>query len=92
MIASLLKPLIQRDQISHFTLAMITKRKKKRNILSRLTSNNVSTTDIILLVENPKYRNTVSTGDLPGINKRSTIQEARSLQLSSSATKFQVAG
>lgn len=91
MIASLLKPLIQRDQISHFTLAMITKRKKKRNILSRLTSNNVSTTDIILL-ENPKYRNTVSTGDLPGINKRSTIQEARSLQLSSSATKFQVAG
>lgn len=90
MIASLLKPLIQRDQISHFTLAMITKRKKK-NVLSRLTSNNVSTTDIILL-ENPKYRNTVSTGDLPGINKRSTIQEARSLQLSSSATKFQVAG
>lgn len=91
MIASLLKPLIQRDQISHFTLDDY-KKEKKRNILSRLTSNNVSTTDIILLVENPKYRNTVSTGDLPGINKRSTIQEARSLQLSSSATKFQVAG
>lgn len=91
MIASLLKPLIQRDQISHFTLDDY-KKEKKRNILSRLTSNNVSTSDIILLVENPKYRNTVSTGDLPGINKRSTIQEARSLQLSSSATKFQVAG
>lgn len=91
MIASLLKPLIQRDQISHFTLDDY-KKEKKRNILSRLTSNNVSTTDIILLVENPKYRNTVSTGDLPGINKRSTIQEARSLQLSSSSTKFQVAG
>lgn len=91
MIASLLKPLIQRDQISHFTLDDY-KKEKKRNVLSRLTSNNVSTSDIILLVENPKYRNTVSTGDLPGINKRSTIQEARSLQLSSSATKFQVAG
>lgn len=77
------------------------KRKKKkyidaitiRTFYRVLRPINVSKADIILLVENPKYRGIqFQAGDLPGINKRSTIQEARSLQLSSSATKFQVAG